>query len=116
MIFSNHTEDGINTQLERLKLVPYFALVRANTIKSGSNFSGKKHTWVREYFDASRLAPREALIIGDSPEETRIGKELGLVTVAITMGEYDTAKLKQAKPDHLITKVSELIEIIKEYD
>jgi phosphoglycolate phosphatase-like HAD superfamily hydrolase len=115
VIFSNHTESGIMAQLRRLKLEQMFTKVYANTEKSSSIVSKNKRVWVSEHFRQTGHKPGEVLIIGDSPEETAIGKELGLVTVALTMGEYDTARLRKAKPDHLIHRVSQMIDIIKQH-
>ena len=115
-IFSNHTEFGIMAQLRRLQLTGMFDKVYANTEQSSSIVGRNKRAWVAEHFRTLGHRPNEILIIGDSPEETAIGKELGLVTVALTMGEYDTARLRKAKPDHLIHRVSKVIDIIKQYD
>lgn len=113
VIFSNHTTDSIRAQLVRLRLVEYFERIYAYGEKSGSVSLGSKAEWVAKHFEGLKLKPREVLIIGDSPEETRIGKEHGFVTVAITDGEYDTARLRQAKPDHLIHRVSQVVPIIR---
>ena len=42
------------------------------------------------------------MIVGDTEEEIEIGRELGLVTIAITDGMCSTSRLRSMKPDFLI--------------
>lgn len=53
------------------------------------------------------------MIIGDSPEEVEIGKDVGIKTVAITGGYYSTSRLRKSKPDFLINNLIELIRIVR---
>ncbi len=112
IILSNHTITGINNQLVRLGINDYISEVLANA-SSNYSFIGRNKKEKLEIFVNKRgYKPKDILIIGDSPEETEIGKTLGIETVAITGGYYSEARLKTAKPDHLISNMSELQEII----
>ena len=42
------------------------------------------------------------IIVGDTEEEIDIGRELGLVTVAITDGACSTSRLRAMKPHFLV--------------
>lgn len=113
IILSNHTMEGIYLQLERLKLTSYFDTVLANDVLGGAHFKGKQHR-LEDYLKANKIAPSSALIVGDTIEETRIGKSLGLKTVAITGGYNSPKRLKAAKPDVLVHSLHEIIQIIEE--
>jgi pyrophosphatase PpaX len=60
--------------------------------------------------------PTQALIIGDSPHDIQAGKNAGITTVAFYPPEnhlfYSRQQLESIQPDHLITKLSDLIPII----
>jgi len=113
ILFSNHTMAGINYQLDRLKVSLYFDAVLANEDIYGAHSKGKKDRLV-DYLQTIDIQPEEVLIIGDSPEEIHIGKELGLKTLAITGGFCSTARLKAAKPDVLIHSLRDIVKIIEE--
>ncbi len=113
LIFSNHTVKGINIQLSRLKITNFFNTILANEDIFTSHSSGKKHL-LETYLKKQKYMPNEVMIVGDSPEEVNIGKELGLKTVAITGGFCTTSRLKDSKPDVLIHKLRDIINIIKE--
>jgi phosphoglycolate phosphatase len=113
IILSNHTKQGIDFQLKRLKLSMYFEDVLANQDIWSSNFKGKNDRLV-DYLKDANLKPKEILIIGDSAEEVIIGKSLGLHTVAITGGFVSTKRLKESNPDVLIHNLRDLIDVVKE--
>lgn len=112
MILSNHTIEGITSQLKRLGMEKYFSRIIANDIHATmekKNKAGKLLDLLKEL----PYEKDEMLIIGDSPEETEAGKLAGITTVAISGGYYSTKRLKEAKPDHLIHTLTSLIGIIK---
>ncbi len=114
IIFSNHTESGIIFQLDRLKLAPYFGAVLANKSIMDSHSVGKKDHLI-SYLKTLEFKPGEILIIGDTPEEMQIGKELGLKSIGITGGFCTTERLKAAKPDVLVNSLHEIIPAIEEF-
>lgn len=113
IILSNHTLEGIYSQLHRLKLESYFKTVLANDA-IGKNHFGSKQERLATYLAEYGVSPKSTILIGDTVEETAIGKELGTRTVSITGGYNSTQRLRNAKPDYLINKVSELIKIVDE--
>ncbi|MCK5413677.1 MAG: HAD family hydrolase [Candidatus Pacebacteria bacterium] len=114
IISSNHTIEGINSQLHRLKMIDYIAKVLANSFLDSSMKKRNKREKIRDYLANHKYKLNEVLIVGDTSEEIEIGKALGIETVAITDGYYSTKRIKQSNPDYLINNLEELIEIIKE--
>ena len=113
ILLSNHTVSSIETQCKRLKLNSYFETILANDNGWSAYLKGKKDRLV-EYLASSKLLPSEVLIIGDSTEEIAIGKDLGLHTVSVSGGFVSSKRLKQAKPDVLIHKLRDLIDVVGE--
>ncbi|MDO8577221.1 MAG: HAD hydrolase-like protein [Candidatus Daviesbacteria bacterium] len=113
IIFSNHIDEPIKKQLKRLKIERYFSAVLANSHLETA-FNGRaKQEKLKNYLESQSLSAKEILIVGDTIEETEIGKELGCYTVAITHGFCSTTRLKAAKPDFLISNLKEVIKIVK---
>jgi len=114
IILSNHTVIGINNQLERLGLTNLVSEVLANSSLDSSLKGRNKKEKLANYIKTHKYDPTDIFIIGDSPEETEFGKELGVGTVAITNGYYSEARLKVVEPDHLVHGLNEFQKIIKQ--
>ena len=113
MILSNHTFDGITSQIKRLGIEKYFSRIIANDIHATMQTKNKAGKLV-DLLKGLPYKKDEVLIIGDSPEEAEAGKLAGIKTVAISGGYYSAKRLEEAKPDHLIHNLAELISIIKQ--
>lgn len=113
IIFSNHIDEPIKKQLKRLGIENYFSAVLANSELDSSLKGRNKQEKLREYIQNNNLLPKEVLIIGDTVEEIEIGKELNVITVAITHGFCSTPRLKAANPDYLINNLREVVRITK---
>jgi phosphoglycolate phosphatase len=112
VIFSNHTIAGVEAQLARLGIRHFFADVVANDATHVAVSERNKLLKLRHYLESKGIKGSEVVIVGDSCEEIEIGKTLGSITVAITNGNYSESRLKRAKPDFLISSLSELKWII----
>lgn len=112
IILSNHTAEGIEAQLQRLKIDSFFSMVLANHKYSAIKARNKLEK-LTVFLEQRSIKSEDALIIGDSPEETEVGKHLGLHTVAITGGYVSTPRLREAKPDYLIHRLPDMVSIIK---
>ncbi|MBT4804993.1 HAD family hydrolase [Candidatus Woesearchaeota archaeon] len=114
LVLSNHVSSEIERQLDRRDLSEYFNAVLAhdNCVET-SQGNNKVHRFER-YLSETRQDPHNTLIIGDAPEDVGIGKEFGMVTVALTDGFYPTHQLKASNPDYLISNVSRLVDILEE--
>jgi len=113
VILSNHTVVGITYQLERLGMKNYIKKLLANTILDSTLKARNKQEKLIDYIKLNKFKKSEVVIIGDSPEEIEIGKDVGIRTVAITGGYYSTSRLRNSKPNFLINNLNELIGIIK---
>lgn len=113
IIFSNHIDEAIKPQLKRLKIENYFSSVLANSELTTSLKGRNKKEKLRDYIALKNLKSAEVLVVGDTIEEVEIGKELGLITVAITNGFCSTKRLKNMEPDYLIDNLKQVIDIIK---
>jgi len=59
---------------------------------------------------AMRQAAQNCCYVGDSPEDIRMGKSAGLLTVAV-MGEYPCSKrLRDASPDIFLEKLAQILD------
>lgn len=113
VILSNHTVEGIEAQLHRLKLSAYFRDIIANSLRNSSMFGRNKQEKLRVYIEQNEYNPGKIVIVGDSPEELEIAKSLGLVGVAMTGGYYATPRLRASKPDFMISNMKELVKVIE---
>lgn len=114
VIFSNHVVESINKHVERLKIEKYFSEIIGNMVVDLPLKGRNKKDNLKTYMEKHKILPSETMIIGDTTEEVEIGKELGVISVAITHGNCSTARLKVARPDYLICSLKEVIGIIKE--
>lgn len=112
LIFSNHIEEKVILQLNRLKLYSYFSVVLANSHIHSAYKGRLKEEKLKRYIESKNLKPYEVLIIGDTIEEVEIGKKLGCKIVAITDGHCTKKRLRSAMPDFIISNLSQVIGII----
>lgn len=113
IILSNHTVEGINAQLERLKLSHYFDIVMANDSIHTATKKGKKDM-LADYIKRLSLDPKHMVIVGDTEEETHIARDLGIHSVAITGGTHSRKRLAAVHPDAIVTSLYGLIDILEE--
>ncbi len=113
IIFSNHIDEPIKTQLKRLSLDKYFSEVLANSHLETAFKGRAKQEKLKNYIEGQNLLAKEILVVGDTIEEVEIGKKLGSFTVAITYGFCSTSRLKAANPDFLISNLREVMGIIR---
>ena len=115
IILSNHINSAIEAQLDRLGLTQYFDAVLANEEYTASSQGNNKVQRLINYLANAEQDPAKALIVGDSPEDIGIGKDLGMVTVALKDGFFPTAKLRASNPDYFIGNLGKLVEILEEH-
>jgi phosphoglycolate phosphatase len=60
-----------------------------------------------------KIKPREALYVGDMVYDIKAGKNAKVKPIAITGGSCSRKELAQHKPYKVITKLSDLIKIVK---
>ena len=57
--------------------------------------------------------PGEALYVGDTPEDIVQGRRAGVITVGVTTGLHSAEELAVAKPDYIVSNVSEVLDIVR---
>jgi len=109
IILSNYMEEKIEAHLERLNLRHYFSFVSANTCDGTSILnSTSKLERLSSYMLKRGYEPANAFIIGDSKEEPEIGRKMGIMSIGITGGCITAARLRKARPDHLISALPQV--------
>ena len=58
------------------------------------------------------VAPADAWMVGDGPVDVRAGRAAGVRTIGITHGLHSSAELEEAGPDHLVTDLAEVAELL----
>lgn len=66
--------------------------------------------------EAKLINKEEVLFIGDTEVDIETAKELGVPVIAVTYGFRKEAFLKDLKPDYMIKKPLEIIELIKQFN
>jgi len=61
--------------------------------------------------DGFAVAPRDVVVVGDSPNDIEAARALGAVAVAATYGLTPPAVILAAGPDHSIANIAELAEL-----
>jgi len=114
LILSNHYYSGIVKHLERLKLSKYFSVILSNP-DVVSTIGKSKDQRLEDYLISNKLNPSKVIIIGDSCEEIELAKQFGLFSIAITDGYVSTQRLRQAKPNEVVSHLGQVIDIIKNF-
>jgi phosphoglycolate phosphatase len=114
IILSNHLIDPIRRQLNRLEISSFISDVLANATKERQFRDGPKSERLRHYMLSNGLEPQHTIIVGDSPEETHIARELALISIAVMDGFVAEQRLRNAQPDFLIRSLSEIPALLQQ--
>lgn len=115
VIASNHTQSGVEYQVERLGWKNFIAKIIANKKHDSSFKKRSKEQKIADYLNKYNISATSAMIIGDSPEENEIGERLGLrKKVLIKEGYYASHRLHACGPDELISNLIQIIPICEE--
>ncbi|MDD3370458.1 MAG: HAD hydrolase-like protein [Alphaproteobacteria bacterium] len=113
VVLSNHLKDAVLKDLTRLKKLEAFRDVLAWPDQK-TQFSHSKGIFLASYMMQHSLSGKNGMIVGDTEEEVRISRSLGLVSVAVMDGYSSRAVLEKAKPDYLIEDLTELKPILRQ--
>ena len=113
VILSNHTIESIERHLKRLKLERYVDVVLANDNVAHTTFKDKSKR-AEAYLKENSFSPKQILVVGDSPEEAKIARQIEAKSVLVSGGWYSKRRLKEAKPDYIIGRLDKLIGVIRE--
>lgn len=109
-IISNKRQEPSVAILKGLGISHHF-----NMILGGDQVEEKKPApeAVLRALDQLEVAPREAIIIGDSPDDIQAGRAAGLFTCGVTYGFHPKECLLAEKPDYLIDSLKQLRDVIE---
>lgn len=107
VILSNHLVTSISDHLDRLDAAPLFDGVLAHADVVAQRSWHPKGERLRDYMAEHGVAARDCLIVGDTPEEVEIARQLNLTSVAIRGGFASDARLAAVAPDYTIACYSE---------
>ena len=105
IILSNHMTGSIQKQLSDRNIASHFDDVVAVPSPEAYRVFIPKEEKLRAYIAANDIDPENVIIIGDTPEETRIAKKLGLISVAITGGNATKQRLRVEAPDRTVSSL-----------
>lgn len=112
IILSNYLTVKIKEQLRRLKIETFFAHVSGHDDGMAILHSTSKLERLSAYMAQHGFKPSESVIIGDSDEEPAIARQLGLTSVGITDGYISEKRLREAKPDHVIHALKDVVSLL----
>lgn len=112
IILSNHIEDSIRTNLDRLGLLEHINHVSSNPHDNDIVIKMNKQERLQKFMKDHGFTQEKTFIIGDSLEEPQIGKNLGLLSISITGGCISQKRLEKTPNDYLIHRLPELKEIL----
>ena len=113
IILSNYITDRIAEQLKRLKLTHHFEYILANEHGGIAHKTGKQHR-LEKYLEEHDIPATDVVIVGDSLEEIRIAHALGTKVISITGGTCSIKRLREAKPDAIISSLFQLNKVVEE--
>jgi phosphoglycolate phosphatase len=98
------------------RIVDHFGLRRWIQDVHGSELSGidaEKRRLIRRALDRSGLAALETCVVGDRVHDVRGARANGVKCVGVLWGYGSAEELRQAAPDHLVSTMSELCDVVE---
>ncbi len=114
IILSNHLEQPIRAQLERLAIHHHFPQVLAYADRATQFKHETKGQRLARFMTEHGLQPERMIIIGDTAEEVQIARDLGLTSVAITGGFFNRERLQAETPHHLVQELGEFHAVLRQ--
>lgn len=114
MILSNHLQEHLDGDVERLGVTPYMKHVSGNLTKATITQGLSKQIRLEAYMKEHGFDPAKTFIIGDSHEEPELAKRLGIIGISIAGGLLSAARLEKYKADYIIQKLAEVRPILED--
>jgi phosphoglycolate phosphatase len=114
IILSNYLIDAIKRELRRLNIDTLINAVLAFEAPTAEAYKESKGDKLKRYMKENDLSPENTVIVGDTPEEIRIARDLGALSVALLGGYASEKRLHAEKPDHIIAEFAMLRPILQE--
>ena len=113
IILSNYLTPKIEEHLARLKMRHLFHAISAHECDGTTILESTSKTERLSAFMAKRsFRPQDTVIIGDTMEEPEIARHLGLTSIGITDGYISEARLRAARPDYVVSSLSQVKNVI----
>jgi phosphoglycolate phosphatase len=113
MILSNYRTQKIAAHCRRLGIDHYFKDISAYDCDGSTIMhSATKNERLSAYMKQRGFRPQDTVIIGDSTEEPDIARHLALSSIGILDGYITPARLRAARPDHVIRSLSKIPAIL----
>ncbi|MFA4995329.1 MAG: HAD hydrolase-like protein [Bdellovibrionales bacterium] len=114
IILSNHIANQIIRLLSLHKIHDLFDDVLAYESPEVQFCDITKGERLRRHIETKKLDASNAFIVGDTREEIKIGRDLGLSSVAVTGGILAEHLLRAEKPDYVIHSLDDLDLVLEE--
>lgn len=98
----------IKELLEKVHLEGYFRVILGSSAES-------KADELRKAMSAMSSSPEETVFITDTAGDLRIGKQLGVETLAASWGFHNEENLRNVKPAHVFNNHRDLIKYLNSY-
>ena len=108
VIISSNLRELIEEFLERHGLRQHFELVL------GAERGEGKFKLLKHYLAQSGGRPEDAWLVCDTTRDVKDGLKLGLKVIAVTWGYHDPKALRRERPNFVVDRPEELLEIIEE--
>lgn len=104
LVSLRRSEKNLTDQINNLGLKPYFTHILSG--HSEADGYDKKIELIKTILGSDR-----GVIIGDTEADVIAGKELGLMTIAVTSGIRDEQFLAKLNPDYLVNHIGDINEL-----
>jgi HAD superfamily hydrolase (TIGR01549 family) len=106
-ILTSNSEENVRLFLKNQDMEELFSFVYSET----TLFS--KHKLIRKFMKRNFLSAEEIVYVGDETRDIESSKKINIKAIAVSWGFNSWEVLAKQKPDFLIDKPSELIEVMK---
>jgi phosphoglycolate phosphatase len=101
---------GFSTKiLDYLKLAPFFRAI-VGPDAAGARKPDARH--VLHALGATHCAAGDALFVGDMPIDVRAARNSGIRVAVVTTGSSTVEELRDARPDHILERFSDLVGVV----
>lgn len=105
-IITSNSESNVKAFLEKNDMEDLFSFIYSeNTIFS-------KHKALNKFIKKNDLIPEEVIYVGDETRDIDSSKKINVKVVAVSWGFNSQEALAKQKPDFLINKPSELVDLM----
>lgn len=108
-IVTSKRRDSLLQNLKKLQAQDLFDFIVAN---EDTEFHKPHPGPVEKALEISGTEPKNAVMVGDSPYDILSGKGAGCATIGVTWGADAADKVKEARPNHLVSTMEELHKLL----